>query len=367
MANFLNRITTYVTIGMVLFVLILIGLIVLYVMQRKKKSAFKEIAYDSFDKRDSLEYLKFNDIVSSEEGDILKGSGMIVVDKNTFVAGINVVGYNFYAASYDEQVHTINSMISLMDSLEYPVTFRQTTKAIDIGYNIGVFNQIKEKLESEVLELNTQRDLAITMAEDNIDQEEYRALYMKEVEELSQKITIKLRQLEEATEMVFYMESISSLSGDTQKVPHIMFSYEYDASQFTNQLTKEEIYINAMQELSRRASSIISALVRCGCSGRMMTAHELIDLTRRHMHPATSDEVTLDELFNSSINSLFITSDSMLQAMITKLTEEEYKRRLAQYEAEVEERRRRMEMTAEKAEQERLAITKDIAAKQVNL
>lgn len=48
----------------------------------------------------------------------------MVIDKNTFVSAISVTGYPFFRASYDTQVNTINAFISMMDSLEDPISLK---------------------------------------------------------------------------------------------------------------------------------------------------------------------------------------------------------------------------------------------------
>jgi ElaB/YqjD/DUF883 family membrane-anchored ribosome-binding protein len=340
---------------MILLFSIAVAAVMLYVLINRKKTSLSEVNYDTFERRDSLEYLKFDSIISSDPAEPLKGMGVMVVNKHTFVSAVCVTGYNFFKASYDTQVNTINSYISLIDTLESPVSMRQTVKKIDINYNIGEHKKQIDRIQKEIEDITVRIQILIDDAEDYLDENpELADQYMDQAESLRGVVDRKKRQLEEAEEMVNYMTAISTDSGDTQKVQHILFSYNYDASKFTTQLTEEEIYQEAFNELSSMASNLISQIYRFGGSARVESAEGLVDLNYRHMHPATADEVPLKELLNSSMDALFVTSNSIFEALKEKFGMDELKRRLAEAEMRnAEEAKRRMLMN-ERAEMDRM-------------
>ena len=78
---------------------------------------------------------------------------------------------------------------------------------------------------------------------------------------------------------------------------------------------------------------------------------------RKHMHPVTGDEVSLSELLGSSINSLFVTSDSLYKAMMEQISEEEFNKKMSDYEMTVNEALKRKDLEAEKQETDRLENT----------
>lgn len=364
----LHTITVYMAVTLVLLILIFAAVIILFVLVNRKKTSIAEVYYDSFDRKDSMEYLKFDDIISSNPNEPLKGAGVMVVNQREFVAAINVVGYNFFSASYDTQVNTINATISMMDSLERPISLRQTVKAIDISHNIEAFRREVVRLEGEIEQLRQQCQETVEEAEDYLDENpDVSVELMDKAKKLNNIIERKRRQHGEAVEMIRYMEEISVKSGDTQKVQNIVFSYVYDGTQFTTQLTKEEIYAQAMQELDNMASSLISSLYRCGCSARRCSAEELVDLMRRHMHPITCDDDSVQDLFNSNLDSLFVTSDSLLSVVREQMTEEAYERRIKAMEAEIAEIEKRNRLLSERAESDRLNVTREMAGSQIHI
>lgn len=364
----LHTITVYMAVSLVLLILLMIAALAAFVIISRRKSSITEVYYDSFERHDSMEYLKFDEIISSDPKEPLKGAGMMVVNQRTFVGAISVVGYNFFSASYDSQVNTINATISLMDSLETPISLRQTVKAININHNIDEFKIQAERLETEIKKMQMELEDLLIEAEDYLDENpEISRQLLDDAKKVENVIARKRRQHEEASEMINYMTEISTSSGDSQKVQNILFSYTYDGTQFTTQLTKEEIYAQAMQELSNIASSLCSSLYRCGCSARRCSAEELVDLMRRHMHPVTSDDYSVQDLFNSNLGALFVTSDSLLSVVKEQMTEEAYEKKLQAVEAEIAEIEKRNMLLNERAEADRLAATRTMAGSQIHI
>ena len=367
MNNILSAVQGYLVTAFILFLLIIIVGILLYAMSFRKKHSITEINYDSFNRNDSMDYLKFDKIISSEEGsDYLKGAGAIVVNKRTFVAAVSVVGYNFYSADYETQLSTINAMISFMNSLEFPISLRQTVKQIDISYNIEKHEELAKSFREQITDKEHYiRDL-LSEADDNIDENPAFTENCIQKAEDEERVLIRLKhQLSETNALIAYMKSISSESGDMQKVQTILYSYTYDASRFTTFLSEEEIETIAMQELENRASQITSSLFRMGCSGKRCSAMELVDLLRRHTHPLTADDISVQDLFQSELNSLFVTSESILDVVKDKIGMEEYTKQLELWEDRTEELRRSRKLMAEREEEERLNSVTKIAKEQI--
>lgn len=367
--NFLQSVQLYLILGFFLFVLIMGAVIVLYMLAMKKKSSISEVNYDYFNRKDALEYVKFDEVISSNKKDILKGAGVIVRNRNTFISAISIVGFNFYSADYYEQEKTIVAMTNLFDTLEYPIQFRQTSKAIDISYNIEIFEKIRENLKKQILELNTEKDRILALANDNIDDEKLAKLYLDQHKKIIEKIQLCDRQYDEATEMIDYMNEMSDASNNVQQVHNIIFSYDYNANDFTNQMPREEIIRTAMNVLDSRAASLIQSVVRCGCSAKRCTAEELIDLLRRHTHPVTANDASVeDRLFNTDLTSLFVSSDTLLISAENRLSEEAYMNaqkelleKRAEHDLQLDEALKRQELGAKKKENEILEKNEEIA------
>ena len=255
----------------------------------------------------------------------------------------------------------------MMDSLEDPISLRQTVKAIDISHNIDEHKKLVDKFQKEIRDLDFQIQTLIDDAEDYLDENpELSAEYVDRAETLRASMQRKQRQLDETQEMIDYMTSISVDSGDTKKVQNIVFSYTYDGSQFTTQLSQEEICMEAFTKLTSKASNLISSIYRTGGSAKVETAEGLADLFYRHMHPVTSDEVSIKELLESDLDSLFVTSDSLLDIIREKLTSEQLTEMMNVLQQELAEKEKRQRLMSERAEMDRVEALTEIAKSQIS-
>lgn len=345
--NLINTVSYYLNLifGVTISIVLIAGGVLYYLLKVKKITARTEkINYDSFERRDSLEYVKFEDIVS-EDDDALNSPGMVVLGNNTFVAGINVIGYNYASASAEERESTMVNAISFFNVVEKPIQMRQTVKSVDLSHNIEIHEDLLHASAVEMMEMKADYDTTLRAAEDYVDSPEQFAVYEKDILRLQRAIKAKEHEIAENEMVLRYLNSMAGRdSGDAQKINQIMFSFTYDSSEYTEELTKEEIYMKAFNELSTLARSYGEAITRCGCRYKRLSAGDLICLMRKHLYPLSADDVKLEDLFNASYNALFVTSNSLIQLEKEKIGEQEFDRRVKEYQKQQDELIHRQEL-----------------------
>lgn len=311
------------------------GLLAYYFIKVKKIASKEErIDYSAFYRRDSLDYVKFDDITSEGESDAINGAGVIVLeDGKTFVAGLNISGYPFGSAAAEERQATMIHSVSVFNLVEQGIQLRQSVTSVELTHNIEDAKQIIKNLTIELLDLNAAYERALEEAEDHIDdmEPEQSEMYLEQVKDLKRQIDAKTWMISEEQAQIDYMNQITMGEKDSQKVNQFMFSYEFNPNDFTEEQTKSAIYLRAMTELNNKGNAYKAALERCGYSCQRLTSGELTDLMRKHCHPLTAEDVRLDELFHSSYNSLYITSDSLLELEKERLTEAAYQELVSNY------------------------------------
>mgnify|MGYP003291209852 CR=1 FL=1 len=299
-----------------------------YYLIKVKKVAAKEeyINYENFDRKDASEFVKFDNIfncsMSSDSGTF----GVMVIDDYTFVAALDVKGYNFATASQEERCNTILNAVSLFNIVEKPIQMRQSATAIDIGHNIQAHRDILKELAFKQLDLQQEYDEVVSLAEQNLDNPDAMEYLESKIKQLQREIVSTKWETNEVKALIQYMESISS-KGHAKKVNQLIFTYTYNPAEYVEELTLDEIYAKASQEIAIMANNYASAFGSCGCNCRLLTGMELLDLVRYHFHPVTADEVKIGALYNSSLSALFVTSDSLFKAEKARITEEQYKKR----------------------------------------
>ena len=141
----LEQLNDYMTAVLILTVVLLVVIAALYVyFFRIRKITAKEekVDYSSFKRKDSIEFIKFKNILSDEPDD-KPAMGIVDLGNHTYVGGIEIVGYNFNAASLAQQEHTISASESLMNFIDGDVQFRQSVRAIDLEKNIAKFGGVQ--------------------------------------------------------------------------------------------------------------------------------------------------------------------------------------------------------------------------------
>lgn len=350
-----------------ILVAVVLGAAAFYLLKVKKLAATEEkIDYNNFNRTSTMDYVKFDDIVSDNTGQFMSGAGMIVTNGKEFTSGIDIAGYNFAYASAAEQQQTIVNSVAATNIIEHPIQVRRTVEAVDVSHNIEQFEEARKNALLEYEELYTRYNELIEQAENMMDEPEVQEVILSNMEEIEVKLHSAKWKAQEADEIVSYEKKIQEKSTNSKKVAQILFTYKYNPDEITEELTEEEIYVKAMQELSSKAQIYSSALAACGCMCRPLTAEKLVALMRRHLHPITADAMPIEEMLDSSISSLFITSDSLMDITGEVVKEKMYEETLRQYQAELEQKVQQAETVLEEERQLQKEMLKQLEQELLN-
>lgn len=333
--QFINTFSYYINMvgGITIFTLLLMVGILYYLIKIKKIAARQEnIDTSNFKREDAVSYVPFKDIVSQDGN--LDSDGMIVINDTVFVGGISVRGFDYPSASTDEQIAAQVNSVTFFNVVEKPTSFRQSIRAVDLSANVEEYRQTKEQINGDLLSLEAEYAETLNAAEEYEDDPESYSYYTKRLQELLRQIQARQHMMEECNVLLRYMEALSSDASRSdgnnvgQRTNQIMFSYIYNEDEFTQPLSREEIYVKAMDELGRRATSYGEALASCHFRSKRLSARELIGLMRKHTSPITGESLNLDELLDSSYTSLFVSSDSLVEKLKERIGESLYEQRM---------------------------------------
>ena len=350
----------YLILGSGTFLMVTAAVIAYYLLKVRKIAATEErVDYSGFRREDSTEYAKFEDIVSSGQGG--RGAmGMIVMNGYTFVAGIEVSGYNYYGASIEEREGTMINSIAFFNIVEQPIQMRQTVRAIDLEPNINRTMEDAKEIERRLIDKRVQYEEGAALLDRDLDNDRAFDAVTKRLDGLKKDIRSLEWQLSEAKELVEYMQKVSEVGTNMKKINQVMFSYVYNPDEQVEELTKEEIYIKAEHELMTKALNYGGALENCGCSWHMLSSDDLVNLLRRHNHPVTVDAIKLSELLNGSYSALYVSSDALKELEKERLGEEQFQKEI---EALEKERMEQIASAKRKTELERRRLQDSIAGK----
>ena len=351
----INEIIRYVNvIGTSLILAGLIGCAVVFYFLKIRKVAAREEHVDTsgFGRRDSMYYVPVKDVLY--KGD-LDSEGIIAVTDTLFVGGISVRGFDYPSSSRQEKVDAQVNSQAFFNVVEDAITFRQSVKGTDLSAVTEEYEKVIKDLARQLMELDDEYRTTLSAAEGATREDpDVLATYENRLRELQAQVNAKNHQIDECRALVGYMNAMAKdsgkLTGDGgQKQSQIIFSYEFDPSQYSQELTKEQIYLKAQEALAAKARTYADALAFCHFRATRLSCRELILLIKKHNCPISGEDSRLEDLLDSSYSSLFVSSDSLVEAQKELIGEKEFEERLAKYEAELQEalERQRQEMEAE--------------------
>lgn len=340
--NLLNQILYYMNMVGACAILasgIVCGALFYFVKVKKVVARTENINTDSFERKDSVSYVPIKDILYQGS---LDSDGIIAISDTVFVGGLSVRGFDYPSASVEERIDAQVNSTMFFNVVEEPTSFRQSVQSIDLSSNIEEYDEIIKRTATELMGLDADYTATIAAAEEAAEEDpDSFPIYEERLNELRRKISAKNHVLEECKACVSYMQSMSKDSSHTssggQRSSQILFSYTFNPDMYSQELTKEEIYLKAMEGLQAKARSYMDALAFCHFRATRLSCRDLIGLMRRHIFPLSGEDGRLEELLDSSYTSLFVSCDSLVEAQKEKLGQEEYERRLRSYEEELQE------------------------------
>ena len=329
-----------------------IGCGVAFYFLKVKKVAAREEKVDTarYDRRDAVGFVPVRDVLY--KGD-LDSEGIIAVTDTLFVGGLSVRGFDYPSSSRQEKVDAQVNSQTFFNVVEDPVTFRQSVKGTDLSAVVEDYEAVVKDLGKDLMALDADYRSTLSVAQEAAakDPGSY-PVYEERLKELQAQIMAKNHQVDECRTLIGYMNAMTKDSGKQtgnggQKSSQIIFSYEYDPSQYSQELSPEQIYQKAQEALSAKARTYADALAFCHFRATRLSCRDLIFLIRKHNCPLSGEDGRLEDLLNSSYSSLFVSSDSLVEAQKELIEEKEFEERIAKYEAELEEQLQRMRQSME--------------------
>lgn len=302
----MNAIADFLNLILVLLVFVFLGVIIFMALMKKGKIKMRkketDIDYTYVKRKDVRDYVKFDAIIQT--CDYNKKSraedGIIVTDNGSrFVAGIVAKGFNFYNASAEAQANTIGGMSKFIEIVKSPIQFRQSTKKVDLNKKIKYYTDRIESLEREISQLEENMFQLIEKRERYAGDAEAQEVYDKQMEMDKRDIASKKWMINECNYLKEYLV-IHADDGAMEQYQCYFYEWEFDPILYSaSELTRDEIYEMACNELETRGKIYIDSLARCSVTARRMSKKELIAEMRAHNQPLTSRDYPFDDFWDS--------------------------------------------------------------------
>lgn len=288
---------------MAFLILLFIGFFLMGRMKRKKRTE-EDAYYQKLDRYDAQDYLDFEDIVD----------GMVVMNKHRrFVAAIKCSGFDLYSASSTQVASTLQGYISFINTITTPITYRQYFVPMSMDYTRNMYAARYEEIEKELFHKNADREALIQRLNQikGIDLIAEETL-IQEIEHLQEDISNQEWRCMHLKEEMDFMDMVcdkESLEPSMEEA--YLAEWEYDPSNYSMEMSEEEIHKKAIVELSNICGRMISALGGCNVHAYRCTTEELIEMFYQHSHPLSSAEFKMPDVLNSPYFDEFVTSNDL--------------------------------------------------------
>lgn len=309
----MGSIVTLMNCIVILLMLVTVALLVFIFLMRKGKIKMKknedEIDYTYIKKKDVKDYIKFDAVIQAKDymPNSNKEDGVIVMDgHNRFVAGIEVKGFNFYNASVEVQASTIAGMENLIEVFKSPIQFRQSTKKVDLEDKVRYYRHKGELLKDDLQELNLEIVRLHQKMERYSGDAEALKLYAEKEEEIKRQIVTKEWQANESKSLENYITTLVEY-GALEYYQCYFFEWIFDPMLYNaSELSREEIYQTACNELETVGNIYIDSLRRSSVSGRRMSKRDILEEMRAHNQPLTSRDYPFEDFWQGTMEHSMI-------------------------------------------------------------
>lgn len=210
-------------------------------------------------RKDILDFMEFDRIVDNM---------ILQENENKYTMVLQCKGINYDLMSDIEQLAIEEGFIVFLNTLKFPVQLYVQARAIDLKKSMDIYQQSVD----DIFLKYTEADENYKALTNELDVDFNRVAMAKEEKDRYANI------LEYAQDITRYVERISLNKNILQRKFYIVFSYYKSEVTAVSEFSKEEIHEICHRELYTRAQSIMSALMSCSVSSRILTSNELAEL-----------------------------------------------------------------------------------------
>lgn len=264
------------------FIILIIGLVAggiafLVMSMGKKKTDTKnekgkkneeDAITDGTIKRKSGKEVPRKDVIDFMEFDRIVDNMILQEHESKYTMVLQCKGINYDLMSDIEQLAIEEGFIVFLNTLKFPVQLYVQARAIDLKKSMNIYQDSVDEIVNKFNAADENYKALIN----EIDVDFNRVAAAKEERDRYANI------LEYAQDITRYVERISLNKNILQRRFYIVFSYYKSEVTSVSEFSKEEIHEICHRELFTRAQSIMSALMSCSVTSKILDSNELAEL-----------------------------------------------------------------------------------------
>lgn len=262
--------------------------------------------------KDIFEFMEFDRIVDNM---------ILQENEKKYTMIIQCKGINYDLMSEIEQMAVEEGFITFLNTLKFPIQLYVQARAVDLKKSMDIYNNSVNVLKEKYDDAEAKYKESANAIGTDLNK-------LKNVKNKRDRIA---HILDYAQDITKYVERISLNKHVLQRKFYIALSYYKSEVVTTTEFTQKEMHDLCYRELYTRAQSIVSALLSCSVSGKILNSNELAELL--YISYNRDDEKLLDvrTALDSGFYRLYSTSKDVFdkkEELMQQQVEEEAKRRV---------------------------------------
>lgn len=325
----MEQINLYVSvIGYSLVVLVFLCVFLLYIYQ--KKSFRIRIKDEKSNKKKIDKLLVASNMLGYYDIKDTPSGGIVIKEKNKkFLAYLSTIGSEWDSAAMSEKLLRMQSEEERMNTIDKPMMIYQYSRPVRIGDYIERFEKRRKELIEETL--NAKEDFEILKSQSSeVSDEDYDAYYREVKRKRREVFSLdwKRKNLEMQIE---YLKRISEKNSVPENCIIYVLEWEFDQFNFTDELSEDEIWQQAIRELNNKSKDFIDSISSSGVFARRMTRNEIIQAIRTQTNPFSYKTYDIDTILKTDAFEPIVTSDSAKEAQQGVMLELKQEKELQDY------------------------------------
>ncbi|MBR3081287.1 MAG: hypothetical protein IKH06_00370 [Clostridiales bacterium] len=323
--NVFNNVTSTMYILMFIIIIGVLAFVIIKVVLKnstgttKGRGELPRHNYAKFDRADSRDYLKFDDIINA--GDPSHGFGLLVDENFTrFTCYLTLQGYDYAMATAEERYSTAMNMKNVIKAIDTTLQIRQDARPADFTLATQKCNKIISDCNEKLSVLDARLNTLILRLETLSQIKEPTAEDVEAGVQVDEQIEDTKREMAKMSWIIDEQEMIKAQYAShtditAEKNPerytlYIMDWYYLENEHINRSLTRDEIYKEAINKLWTKSGAFITALSSCGVYARRLSGTEILETLRYHFHPYSAAQIKTEDVIEAhNYKNLFTTSD----------------------------------------------------------
>lgn len=232
------------------------------------------------------------------------GDDMIIQNDGTrFIMAIKCMGINYDLMSEPEMLAVEEGFSNFLNTLKFPIQLYVQSRTLDLSEGIGVYhkrlNDLREECERYIDAVNQAKATNPNLT-------------MNQRQQMDFEVRKKRNLIEYGTDIVSYIERMSSNTNILQRKYYMIVSYESTEIGLTNNFSKDETKDVAYSELYTRCKTLQAAISACGIETELLRSEDLAELLFIAYNKDDANVYNVKDAIRSGIYRLYSTATSVL-------------------------------------------------------